>query len=57
MHFAFASSALTNPETNYSQIEKEGLSIQFAVKKTHQYILGHLFIIITDHKTLFQTVS
>ena len=31
-----APQVLTNPERNYSQFEKEGLSVIFAVKKFYQ---------------------
>ena len=41
----FISRALTPTEKNYSQLEKEGLAVVFAVKKFHQYLLGQKFII------------
>ena len=49
---AFESRTLSKVEQNYSQIKKEGLAIIFGVKKSHQYVYGHLFQIITDHKPL-----
>ena len=49
---AFASRTLSKTEWNYSQIEKEGLTIIFGVKKFHQYVYGCPFQIITDHKPL-----
>ena len=49
---AFASRTLCAAEKNYSQLEKEGLAIVFAVKKFHQYLYGRRFTIISDHKPL-----
>ena len=52
---AFASSALTNAERNYAQIEKELLvvvSIVFAADKFEQYIYGRSATVESDHKPL-----
>ena len=49
---AYLSRALAPAEKNYSQLEKEGLAIIFGVKKLHQYLYGHKFVIYTDHKPL-----
>ena len=49
---AHASRTILAMEKNYSQIEKEGLAIIFAVKKFHRYIYGRSFILQTDHKPL-----
>ena len=48
----YISRALTPARKNYSQLEKEGLSIIFAVKKFHAYILGHQFMIELDYQPL-----
>lgn len=48
----YASRTLTAPERNYSQLDKEALSIVFAVTKWHQYLAGRKFRIATDHKPL-----
>ena len=42
---------LKNPKRNYSQIEKEGLSVTFGVKQSHQYVSGQSFKNITDRKS------
>ena len=49
---AFASRTLTTSERNCSQLEKEALSLVFAVKKFHQYLYGREFILYIDHKQL-----
>ena len=47
---AFASMSLSPVETNYSQLDKEGLSLVFGVTKFHQYLYGMTFVLITDHR-------
>ena len=54
---AYASRTLNAAEKNYSQLEKEGLSCIFGVKKFYNYLFGHHFDLVTDHKTLLRLLS
>ena len=49
---AYASRMLSATEQKYSQLEKEGLSVIFGVKRFHNYLFGRHFTIVTDHKPL-----
>ena len=53
----FASRTLSSAEQNYSQLEKEGLSCVFGVRKFHSYLFGHAFELITDHKPLMALIN
>ena len=46
----FASRTLNAAEKNYSQLDKEGAAVMFALKKFHKHLYGRSFEIITDHK-------
>ena len=47
---SYHSRSLSHAEKNYAQIDKEGLSVIVGLKKFHQYLWGHKFNIVTDHK-------
>ena len=40
------------PNRKYAQLDKEGLSIVFGVKKIHQYLFSHKSTIYSDRKPL-----
>jgi len=49
----YDSRALTDPETRYSQIEVESLSIYTGIMKCHMYLYGlKEFEVVTDHQPL-----
>ena len=49
---AFVSRTLSQCEKNYSQVEKEALSLIFGFRKFHKYVYGWHFILVTDHRPL-----
>ena len=49
---AAMSRTLNTMEIGYSQTNKEALALVFGVTKFHQYLYGHHFTLVTDHKTL-----
>ena len=51
-----ASRALKDPETRYSQLEREMLAVVFSLVKFRQFILGRHVVVLTDHKPLVSIV-
>ena len=49
---AYASRTLNKNEINYSQDDKEGASIIFALQKFNQYFLGNSFTLTADSKAI-----
>ena len=54
---AFASRSLSTAEQNYAHIDREALSLVFAIKKFHNYVYGREFKVVTDHKPLLGLFS
>ena len=50
--FKHASCTLSSNKHQYTQVEKEALSLVFRVKKFHQFLFNWHFTLITDHKPL-----
>ncbi len=48
----YASRTLTSAEQNYSNIERELLSVVFALERLHTYIYGYSVKVQTDHQPL-----
>ncbi|XP_058023902.1 uncharacterized protein K02A2.6-like, partial [Ahaetulla prasina] len=49
---AYYSRTMSSAERNYSQLDREALAIVSGVKKFHEYVFGHDFEIVTDHRPL-----
>ena len=48
----YASRTLTETEQSYSNIERELLSVIFALERFHHYVYGYTAMVQTDHKPL-----
>ena len=53
----YASWTLTTTEKNYHQLQKEALALIFGVKRFHNYLYGHQFTLITNHKPLLTILN
>ena len=54
---SFASRSLSKAETNYSQIDRKALSIDWAIKKFHLFLFVRPFTRMTDCKVLLSIFS
>ena len=53
----YASRSLSSAEQNYSQLEKKRLSLVFGANEFPSYLLGHNFLLYTDHKPLWALLN
>ena len=54
---SYASRQLNVAERNYTTIEREGLSMIYAVKKFRHYLLATQFVFFVDHQALLYLVN
>ncbi|UYV78715.1 K02A2.6-like [Cordylochernes scorpioides] len=54
---AFASESFSDSQKQYSQFEKELLSVYYGCKKSEYLLSGHTFVVQTDHQPLLPLVK
>ena len=54
---AFASRVLSSAESRYHTQELECLAVIFALRKFRTYLLGHSFVLYTDHRALLSVLT
>ena len=54
---AFSSRTLSKAKRNYSQLERETLTLIFGVKQFHKYLVGSSFTLVTDHRLLLKILG
>ena len=54
---SYASRQLNMAEKNYTTMEREGLTMVYAVKKFCHYLLANKFVFFVDHQDLFYLVN
>jgi hypothetical protein len=53
----YASRLLNLPEWNYNVIEKEALTMVYALHKFKYYLLGNQFVFYVDHMVLVYLIN
>ena len=48
----FGSCTLSDPQTRYSQVDREALAVIFGLKKCHKFLYGRRFRIVTDNAAI-----
>ena len=54
---SYASRQLNSAKKNYTTIEREGLSMVYAIKKFCHFLLANKFIFFVDHQALLYLVN